>query len=89
MDRRTCVDKVVGVVVVANGTRLCLVELGVFYFFELDHGFGAFGGCRCLLSSFSLRGLRGFDWRGEKGRGGKGRYEIGRLDIFGRIYFRN
>ncbi len=30
---RTCVDKVVGVVVVADGTGLRLVELGVLDFF--------------------------------------------------------
>ena len=37
---RTCVDEVVGVVVVAHGTRLRSVELCVFDFFELHHGFG-------------------------------------------------
>lgn len=35
----TRVDEVVRVVVVADGARLRLVELGVLDFFELDHGF--------------------------------------------------
>lgn len=52
----TCVDKVVGIVVVAEGAGLGLVELGVFDFFELDHG----GGCGGI-------GM-GEEWRGWKGR---------------------
>ena len=37
--RHTRVDEVVRVVVVTDGARLGLVELGVLDFFELDHGF--------------------------------------------------
>lgn len=38
MHIHTRVDKVVGIVVVSDGTGLGLVELRILDFFELDHG---------------------------------------------------
>lgn len=57
--RCTGVDEVVGVVVVADGTGLCLVELRVFDFFELDHGRGSLMGCEveCAIVSVEV-GIR-------------------------------
>lgn len=49
MHVHTRVDKVVGVVVVSDGTGLGLVELRILDFFELDHGW-LVGCCRgCLV----------------------------------------
>lgn len=44
----TRVDKVVGVVVVSDGTGLGLVELRILDFFELDHGWLVVAAVICL-----------------------------------------
>lgn len=63
VDIYTGVDEVVGVVVVADGTGLCLVELRVFDFFELDHGWGSLVRCEveCAIVSEEV-GICGCVW---------------------------